>query len=86
MLKLKLVTPVQSIKNGSFEAWVLAVVSTVKATQAESALPSYMFEGGVTISDLCSSSNNKYKAKGKTEETAEMEPEHQTVLSTIVLN
>jgi len=86
MLKLKSVTPAQSIKNESFETWVLAVVSIVKASGAESALPSYMFTGGVTISDLCSSSSNKLKAKGKNEETSEMEPEHQTVLSTIVLN
>jgi len=76
MLKLKSVTPTQSIKNGSFETWVLGVVSTVKAAWAESALPSYMFAGGLTISDLCPSRSSKSKAKGKTEETYETEPEH----------
>ena len=86
MLKLKSVTPGQSIKNGSFETCVLAIVSTVKATWAESALPSYMFTGGVTTSDLGSSISNKSKTKGKNEETSEMDPDHLTLLSTVVLN
>ncbi len=86
MLKLKSVTPAQSIKNGSFETWVLAVVSIVKAAGAESALPSYMFTSGLTTSDLCPSSSSKSNAKGKTEEISKMEPEHQTILSTVVLN
>ena len=86
MLKLKSITPAQSIKNGSFETWVLAVISTVKAAGAESALSSYMFTGGVITTDLGSSSNIKYKTKGKTEETSEVEPEHQTILSNVVLN
>ena len=86
MLKLKSVNPAQSIKNVSFETWVLAAVSIVKAAGAKSALPSYMFAGGITISDLCPSSNNKSKAKGKTEETSETEPEHQTILINVVLN
>ena len=85
MLKLKSVTPSQSIKNGSFETWVLAVVSTVKGAGAESTLPSYVFTGGVTTSDLSSSSNNKSKTKGKHEETSEMDPDHKTLLSTVVL-
>ena len=86
MLKLKSTTPAQSIKDGSFETWVLAVVFTVKATWVESALPSYMFTGGVTTSDLCSSSSSKSKAKGKIEEASEIEPEHQTILRFVVLN
>ena len=86
MLKLKSVTPAESIKNRSFGTWVLAFVSTVKAARAESALPSYMLTSGVITTDLGSSSNNKYKTKGKTEETSEVEPEHQTILSTVVLN
>ena len=76
MLKLKSVTPAQSIKNESFETWVLAVVATVKAAGAESALPSYMFTCGVTISDLGSSSSTKSKTKGKNEETTEMDHDH----------
>ncbi len=86
ILKLKSVTPAQSIKNGTFETWVLAVVSTVKAPGAESALPSYMFTCGVTTSDLGSSSSNKSKTKGNNEETTKMDPDHQTLLSTVVLN
>ncbi len=62
-------------------------MSTVKAAGAESTLPSYMFTGGVTTSDLGSSSNNKSnRTKGKNEETTEMDPDHQTLLSTVVLN
>ena len=86
MLELKSVTPTQSIKNGSFETWVLAVVSIVKASGAESALPSYMFTSDVTTSDLSSSSNDKSKTKGKNDETSEMDSDHQTLLSTVVLN
>ena len=86
MLKLKSVTPAQSIKNGSFETRVLALVSTVKGAGAEPALPSCMFAGGVTISDSCSSSSSKSKAKGKTEETSETEHEHLTVLSNVLFN
>jgi hypothetical protein len=86
MLKLKSITPAQSIKNGSFETWVLAVVSTVKAAWAESALPSYMYTGGVNTSDFSSSSSNKSKSKGKQEDTSESDPNHQTLLSTVALN
>ena len=86
MLKLKSITPAQSIKNGYFETWVLAVVSTVKAARAESALPSYMYTGGVNTSDFSSSSSSKSKLKGKHEDTSDSDPDHQTLLSTVVLN
>jgi hypothetical protein len=89
MMKLKSVTPAQSIKNGSFETWVLAVVSTVKAASAKSALPSYIFTSGVTTFDSGSSSNIKYKTektKGKSDETTEMDPDHQTLLINVVLS
>jgi hypothetical protein len=86
MLKLKSVTPAQSIKNGSFETWVLAVVSTVKAARAKSALPSYMYTGGVNTSDFSSSSSNKSKLKGKQEDTSDSDSDHQTLLSIVVLN
>ena len=65
MLKLKSVTPSQSIKNGSFETWVLAVVSTIKVVGAELALPSYMYPRGVNVSTASPSFSNKLKAKGK---------------------
>ena len=64
MLKLKSVTAYQSIKNGSFETWMLAFVSTVKAAGAESALPSYMYPGGVNVFAASSSFSNKLKRKG----------------------
>jgi hypothetical protein len=86
LLKLKSVTPAKSIKNGSFETLVLAVVSIVKAVGAESALPSYMFTDGVTTSDLNSSSSNESKTKGKKEETSQMDSDHKKLLSTVVLN
>jgi hypothetical protein len=86
MLKLKSITPAQSIKNGSFETWVLAAVSTVKAAWAESSLPSYMYTCGVNTSDFSSSSSNKSKLKGKHEFTSDSDPDHQTLLSTVVLN
>ena len=65
MLKLKSVTPSQSIKNGSFETWVLVVVSTVKVVGAESALPSYMHPSGVDVSYSSSSLSNKLEGRGK---------------------
>ena len=39
MPKLKSMTPSQSIKNGSFETWLLIVLSIVKVVGAELALP-----------------------------------------------
>ena len=87
MPKLKYVTPSQSIKNGSFEAWVLVVVSTIKAAGAESTLPAYMYPGGVNVSTARSSFSNKLKEKGKekSEDDDESDPPHQTLLSTIIL-
>ncbi len=86
MLKLKSVTPAQSIKNGSFETWVLAVVSTVKAAGAESALPSYMYTSGVNTSDFSSASNIKSKLKSKQEDNSDSDHDHQMLLSTVVLS
>jgi hypothetical protein len=88
MLKLKSVTPSQSINNGSFETWVMVVVSTVKATGAESALSSYMYPSGINISTSSSSFSNKLKGKGKkkSEDDNENDPNHQTLLSTIIIN
>lgn len=87
MLKLKTISPSHAIKNGSFETWVLAVVSTVKAVGAESALPSYMCPAGVNNTNGSSSSSLKSKEKGKikSEDEIEKQYEHQTQLSTIVL-
>jgi hypothetical protein len=65
MLKLKSVTPSQSIKNGSFKTWMMAVVFTLKAAGADSALPSYMYPCGVNVSTASSSFSNKLKGKGK---------------------
>jgi hypothetical protein len=48
MFKLKFFAPSHSIKFGSFETWVLVVVSDVKAAEAESALSSYLCLGGIT--------------------------------------
>jgi len=88
MLKLKSVTPSQSIKNGSFETWVLVVVSTVKADGGESALPSYLHPSGVDVSNSSSSLSSKLKGKGKekSEDGDEGDPSHQTLLSTVILN
>jgi hypothetical protein len=81
-------TPSQSIKNGSFKTWVLVVVSTVKAARAESALPSYMCPSGVNVSNSRSSLSSKLKGKGKekSEDDDESDLDHQTLLSTIILN
>jgi len=59
------VTPSQSIKNISFETWVLDVVSTVKAAGAESSLPSYIYPDGVNVFASSPSFSNKLKVKGK---------------------
>ena len=81
-------TPSQSIKNGSFETWVMVVVSTIKIVGAKSALPSYMYPCGVIVSNPSSSFSNKLKGKGmeKSEDDDESDPNHQTLLSTIILN
>jgi hypothetical protein len=73
MLKLKSVTPSQSIKNGSFETCVLDVVSTFKAAGAESALPSYLYLGSVNVSAASSSFSNKLKGKGSKEKSGDDE-------------
>ena len=89
MLKLKSVTPARSIKNESFETWDLAIVSNVKLAGAESTLTSYMFTCGVTTIDLGSSNSIKYKiekTKGTSDETTEMDHDHQILLNTVVLN
>ena len=61
--KLKYVTPSQSIKNGSYETWILAVVSTIKAAGADSALPLYMHPSGVNISTASPLFSSKLKGK-----------------------
>jgi len=88
MPKLKSVTPSQSIKNESFETWVLAVVSTVKAARAELALPSYLYPSGVDVSNSSSSLSIKLKGKGKekSEDGDEGDSDYQTLLSTVILN
>jgi hypothetical protein len=88
MVKLKYVTPSQSIKHGSFETWVLAVVSTVKVAMAESTFPSYMYPGGVNVYIASPSFSNKLKGKGKekTEDDVESDPEHHKLLINIILN
>jgi hypothetical protein len=48
-----------------------------------------MFTSGVTTFDSGSSSSNKYKTektKEKSDETTEMDLDHQTLLSDVVLN
>jgi hypothetical protein len=82
------VTPSQSIKNGSFETWVLVVVSTVKVARTKPTLPSYMYPSGVDVSNSSSSLGNKLKGKGKekSEDDDESDTNHQTLLSTIILN
>ena len=88
MTKLKPVTLSKSIKNGSFETWVLAAVSTVKVAGAQSALPSYMYPCGVNVSAASPSFSNKLKEKGtKTcDDDDESDLDHQTLLNTIFLN
>jgi hypothetical protein len=88
MLKLKSVTPYQLIKYGSFETWVLAVVSVVKAAGAESALPNYVCLRGITnLNESCVLGNkSKEKGKAKLEESGSNESEHQTTLNIIILN
>ena len=84
MLKLKCATTSQSIKNGSFETWVLVVVSTIKAVGAESALPSYLYPSGVDVSNSSSSLSGKLKGKIKDGDEGDHDP--QTLLSTVILN
>ena len=81
-------TPFQSIKNESFEMWVLVVMSTVKADGAESALPSYLYPRGVDVSNSCSSLSSKLKGKGKekNEDGDEGDLDHHTLVSTVILN
>jgi hypothetical protein len=78
----------QSIKNRSFETWVQAVVSTLKAVGAELTLPSYMYPCGVDVSNPSSSLSSKLegRCKNKIEEGDESDSDHQTLLSTIILN
>ena len=80
-------TSSQSIKNGSFETWVLAVVSTVKAAGTESALPSYTYPCGVNVSIASPSLRNKLKGKGKekSEDDDESDLDYETLLSTVIL-
>ena len=83
MLNLKSATSSQSIKNGSFETWVLVVVSIVKTIGAESDLPLYMQSGGVNVFDaILSFSKLKEKGKEKSEDDDEGDQDHQTLLST----
>ena len=86
-MKLKSLTPSQSINNGSFEAWVLAVVSNVKSSGVESALPSYMYPCDVNVSAASPSFSNEFKGKGKEkdEDDDEDDPDHQTLFSTNIL-
>jgi hypothetical protein len=88
MLKLKSATPSLSIKNGSFEKWVLDVVANEKNVGAESTLPSHMCLGLVTSINGSPVSSNKSKDTGKTkvEDEDVSGCEHHTVLSTIILN
>ena len=83
-MKLKTSTPSQAIKFGSFAAWVLVIVSSVKGEGAEYLLPSYMCHGGVSI--LNSSSEIKLKNKGKTKYENTNSDNHQIKLSIIVFN
>jgi hypothetical protein len=89
MLKLKSVTPSLSIKNGSFETWVLDVVSAVKVAKAESALPSYMYLVNVNAYAKSPLFSNKLKEKGKEnseDDDDEGDLDHETLLCTVVLN
>jgi len=88
MLGLKVVTPSQYIKNGSFETWVLVVISTVKAAGAKSSLSSYMYPGGVNVFAASRLFSNKLKGKGKEkgEDNDDNDPDHPTLLNTIILN
>ena len=89
MTKQKSVTPSQTnIKNVSFGTYVMAVVSTVKATGAKSALPSYMYPGGVNVFTISPSFSSKLKGKGKekSEDDDESDPNYHTLLSTVILN
>ena len=67
---------------------MLAIVSTVKAVGVKLSLPSYMYPGGVNVSTASSSCSNTLKGKGteKSEDADESDPDHQTLLSTIILN
>ena len=81
-------TPSQSIKNGSFETWVLVVVSTLKVARAEATLPSYLYPSGVDIPNSSSSLSIKLEGRGKKEieDSDESDPYHQTLLSSVILN
>ena len=74
--------------NDSFETWVLAALSTVKVVGAESTLPSYLYPSGVDVSISSSSFSNKLEERGKKkiEDGDESDLDHQTLLSTIILN
>ena len=67
---------------------MLAVVSTVKVAGAKSTLPSYMYPCGVNVSAASPSFSNKLKGKGtkKSVDDNESDPDHHTILSTIILN
>jgi hypothetical protein len=88
MMKLKSVTPSQSIKNVLFETWVLVVVSTIRAAGAESPLPICMYAGGVSVFARSLSFRNKLKGEGKEkgEDDDESDLDHQILLITTILN
>ena len=67
---------------------MLDVVSNVKAAGAESTLPSYMYPSGVNVFDASSSFSNQKKGKGKEkgEDDDDSNPDHQTLLSIVILN
>ena len=65
---------------------MLVVVSTVKAEGVESSIPSYMCHGEVSIVSYLFGSKSKDKGKMKAEDTISDDSDHQTNLSTIVLN
>jgi hypothetical protein len=67
---------------------VLVVISDVKAAGAQSARPSYMYPGGVNVSNAISSFSNKLKGQGKekSEDDDESDTDHKTLLITIILN
>ena len=85
---LKSVTPSQSIKNGSLETWLLAVVSTIKTERAESTLPSYMYPCSVNDYTACPSFSNKLKGKVNEESEGDDESDldYETLLSTVILD
>jgi hypothetical protein len=82
MMKFKTGTPSQASKNWSFETWVLAIVSSLKAEGAEFPLPIYMCPGGASMLNSPSYSKPRDKGKMKVEDTSSND--HQTKLSTII--